>query len=432
MSNTVIKVQGLSKRYRIGLREKRADTFVGQLGQLLRAPLDNFRQLRNLSRFQHEDESVFWALRDVEFEVQQGEVLGIIGHNGAGKSTLLKILSRITEPSSGEVRLRGRVSALLEVGTGFHPELTGRENIFMNGTILGMTRREIDAKLDEIVDFSGVEKYIDTPVKFYSSGMRVRLGFAVAAHLEPEILIIDEVLAVGDAEFQKKCLGKMEDVAKEGRTVLFVSHNMMAVRNLCKKGLVLRHGELRYSGEAGAAIDFYLKEYSDIQRCLKYTPEEAPGNQEARFLRAEVLPAPGKDWPLYEGDSLCLEFDFLYTGKDQTNLDITFHLMDEYGNVVFVGSTGYSEQQYFDTGVIQARCIIPPDLMHQGTFNIHRLLLVRNRGVIVYSVSDPISFELLPAPTEQLGWMGKKEGVVNPKLNWQLSHDPRHEAISAS
>lgn len=430
--SSVIQVHNLSKRYRIGLRENRPDTFLGQIGGILRAPFDNLRRLRSMSKFGADDDSIFWALKDINFEVQQGEVLGIIGHNGAGKSTLLKILSRITEPTTGEVRLKGRVSALLEVGTGFHPELTGRENIFMNGTILGMTRREIYAKLDEIVDFSGVEKYLDTPVKFYSSGMKVRLGFAVAAHLEPEILIIDEVLAVGDAEFQKKCLGKMEDVASQGRTVLFVSHNMMAVRNLCRNGLVLKNGDLRFVGRADEAIDFYLKEYADVQRCLQYTPDKAPGNQEAKFLRAEVLPAPGNDWPFYEGDSLCLEFEFLYTGKDQTNLDITFHLMDEYGNLVFVGSTGYSEQQYFDTGVIKARCIIPPDLMHQGTFNIHKLLLVRNRGVIVYSVSNPISFELLPAPTEQLGWMGKKEGVVNPKLNWQLSHDPRNETISAS
>jgi lipopolysaccharide transport system ATP-binding protein len=230
--SSVIQVQNLSKRYRIGLRENRPDTFLGQIGGILRAPFDNLRRLRSMSKFGADDDSIFWALKDINFEVQQGEVLGIIGHNGAGKSTLLKILSRITEPTTGEVRLKGRVSALLEVGTGFHPELTGRENIFMNGTILGMTRREINTKLDEIVDFSGVEKYLDTPVKFYSSGMKVRLGFAVAAHLEPEILIIDEVLAVGDAEFQRKCLGKMEDVASQGRTVLFVSHDMGAMSNL--------------------------------------------------------------------------------------------------------------------------------------------------------------------------------------------------------
>jgi ABC-type polysaccharide/polyol phosphate transport system ATPase subunit len=229
----VIEVKGLTKKYRIGRADKKSDTMMGALLEGLKSPLRNLRQIQSLTRLNEVGDDINWALRDVSFEVKEGEVLGIIGHNGAGKSTLLKILSQITEPSAGEVILRGRVAALLEVGTGFHPELTGRENIYMNGTILGMRKREIDRKLDEMIEFSGVEKYLDTPVKFYSSGMRVRLGFSVAAHLEPEILIIDEVLAVGDAEFQKKCLGKMEDVAGHGRTVLFVSHNMTAVQNLC-------------------------------------------------------------------------------------------------------------------------------------------------------------------------------------------------------
>lgn len=255
----VIEVRGLSKRYRIGLKEKRHETLVGQIGSILRAPLDNFRKLRDLSRFGDDDESVFWALKDINFDVQQGDVLGIIGHNGAGKSTLLKILSRITEPTSGEIRVKGRISALLEVGTGFHPELTGRENIYMNGTILGMTKKEIDRKLDEIVDFSGVEKYIDTPVKFYSSGMKVRLGFAVAAHLEPEILIIDEVLAVGDAEFQRKCLGKMEDVAQNnGRTILFVSHDLAAVSALCSNSILLSNSKIVKFGNTNSVIQDYI------------------------------------------------------------------------------------------------------------------------------------------------------------------------------
>jgi len=225
MKDIAICVDKLSKRYRIGARQKREATLRKRLGNMLASP---FEYLRASLRPPTEDETL-WALRDVSFEVQHGEVLGIIGRNGAGKSTLLKILSRITEPTSGTAALYGRVGSLLEVGTGFHPELTGRENIYMNGAILGMRRAEIDAKFDEIVDFAGVEKFIDTPVKRYSSGMYVRLGFAVAAHLEPEILIVDEVLAVGDAEFQKKCLGKMGEVAKGGRTVLFVSHNMASV-----------------------------------------------------------------------------------------------------------------------------------------------------------------------------------------------------------
>ncbi len=260
MSETVIKVQNLSKRYRIGLKENQAETLAGQIGNIMKSPWGNFKRLRQLNRFGVEDESVFWALKDVNFEVKQGEVLGIIGKNGAGKSTLLKILSQIAEPTSGRIEIHGRVASLLEVGTGFHPELSGRDNIYMNGTILGMTRREIDSKLDEIIDFSGVEKFVDTPVKFYSSGMKVRLGFSVAAHLEPEILIIDEVLAVGDFEFQKKCLGKMEDVAGQGRTVIFVSHNMEAVRSLCSKAVYLNSGSLSFNGEVNKAINNYLQE----------------------------------------------------------------------------------------------------------------------------------------------------------------------------
>ncbi|MDN3204701.1 ABC transporter ATP-binding protein [Algoriphagus sediminis] len=255
----VIQVWNLSKRYRLGLREKQSETLVGQISQIIRSPFDNLKRLRDLNRFQSEDESVFWALKEVSFEVKEGEVLGIIGKNGAGKSTLLKILSQITDPTSGKIEIYGRVASLLEVGTGFHPELSGRENIYMNGTILGMTRREIDSKLDEIIDFSGVEKFIDTPVKFYSSGMKVRLGFSVASHLDPEILIIDEVLAVGDYEFQKKCLGKMEDVSKnQGRTVLFVSHNMAAVQNLCSRTLFLEQGKVIANGETNEIVSTYL------------------------------------------------------------------------------------------------------------------------------------------------------------------------------
>ncbi|EAZ82447.1 ABC transporter ATP-binding protein [Algoriphagus machipongonensis] len=258
MSNTVIRVEDLSKRYRLGLKEKQADTLAGQVANLIKSPWQNLKRLRALNKFGVEDESVFWALKDINFEVMEGEVLGIIGKNGAGKSTLLKILSQITDPTSGKIEIRGRVASLLEVGTGFHPELSGRENIYMNGTILGMTRKEIDSKLDEIIDFSGVEKFIDTPVKFYSSGMKVRLGFSVAAHLEPEILIIDEVLAVGDYEFQKKCLGKMEDVAGQGRTVLFVSHNMGAIQNLTKNSILLESGKIKLRDSTRNVVDAYI------------------------------------------------------------------------------------------------------------------------------------------------------------------------------
>lgn len=267
MSNVAIHVEQLGKAYRIGLKEQRADTLGAALANWARAPLQNFRQLRNLSRLHAGSlgPDVFWALRDVQFTVNHGEVLGVIGKNGAGKSTLLKILAQITPPTTGRIDLHGRVASLLEVGTGFNPELTGRENIYLNGTILGMTRREIDRKFEEIVDFSGVSAFIDTPVKRFSSGMKVRLAFAVAANLEPEILIIDEVLAVGDADFQQKCLGKMQDVSrKEGRTVLFVSHDMGAVASLCPNSLLLENGQITQSGETSRVVQAYLANRSSM------------------------------------------------------------------------------------------------------------------------------------------------------------------------
>lgn len=256
MSDWAIRVEDVSKRYFLGAAEKAPTTFVEAVGGLFAAPWRRFRELSQADAVDRE----FWALRHVSFEVREGDVIGIVGHNGAGKSTLLKILSRITEPTTGTIRLRGRVASLLEVGTGFHPELTGRENIYLNGSILGMTRREIAAKFDAIVDFSGVETFLDTPFKRYSSGMGVRLAFAVAAHLDPEILIVDEVLAVGDAQFQKKCLGKMSEVAGSGRTVLFVSHNLSAVENFCTRGILLRQGELILDGSSGDIVDRYLAE----------------------------------------------------------------------------------------------------------------------------------------------------------------------------
>ena len=284
MSRPAILVDGVSKLYRIGLREARSDTLVGAILSWARTPLTNYRRLRNLTSFRDPatEPDVIWALRDISFRVEEGEILGIIGRNGAGKSTLLKVLSRITEPTSGYAEMWGRVSSLLEVGTGFHPELTGRENVYLNGTILGMTKREIDDKFDEIVDFSGVERFIDTPVKRYSSGMNVRLAFSVAAHLEPEILLVDEVLAVGDLQFQRKCLGRMDAVAKEGRTVLFVSHNLAAIERLCQRALVLNDGAIYHDGPVQEAIAAYVdltreayeetKDLKEVERARGLTP----------------------------------------------------------------------------------------------------------------------------------------------------------------
>lgn len=255
----IIEVSNLSKVYRLGLKEEKVDSLSKKIIQAVTAPIRNFSNIRKLGDSITSQSSLFHALSQVNFSVSQGQVLGIIGRNGAGKSTLLKILSSITEPTSGTIKIQGRVASLLEVGTGFHPELSGRDNIYMNGTILGMTRKEIDQRLDEIVDFSGIEKFLDTAVKFYSSGMKVRLGFAVAAHLEPEILIIDEVLAVGDFEFQRKCLSKMENVSKnEGRTVIFVSHQLDAVKALCPQTLFLENGKVKNLGETQSILEEYL------------------------------------------------------------------------------------------------------------------------------------------------------------------------------
>ena len=262
MQTLAIKVSGLGKAYRIGVKQQKQDTLSGAIVAALKAPFKNFRRIARLKNFEGNtlQADIFWANRHLDFEVYKGEVLGIIGKNGAGKSTLLKLLSRITQPTEGRIEIHGNVASLLEVGTGFNPDLTGRENIYLNGTILGLTRKEIDLRYNDIVAFSGIEKFIETPVKRYSSGMKVRLAFAVAAHLDPEILIIDEVLAVGDAEFQKKCLGKMQEVAgKTGRTVLFVSHDMAAVKNLCTRAILLQQGQITCEGHPADVVDFYLR-----------------------------------------------------------------------------------------------------------------------------------------------------------------------------
>ncbi len=259
MGDWAIKVDNVSKLYRLGVREKKPDTLFETITNIAKAPVNNFKRLWKQSHFKDlTEENIFWALKDVSFEIKKGEAFGIIGHNGAGKSTLLKILSRITEPTFGEARVMGRISSLLEVGTGFHPELSGRDNIYMNGTILGMTKKEIDRKLDQIIHFSGVEKHIDSLLKFYSSGMKVRLGFAVAAYMEQEIIIVDEVLAVGDAEFQKKCLGTMENVSSQGRTILFVSHDLGAVQSLCSRSILLRNGQFVSGGDTKDIVREYL------------------------------------------------------------------------------------------------------------------------------------------------------------------------------
>ncbi len=318
MSDIAIQVENLSKRYRLGRRE-RYRALRDTISDVFTAPL---RMIRG--KKEENEKELFWAIRDVSFDIRQGEAVGIIGRNGAGKSTLLKVLSRITAPTEGSALIRGRVGSLLEVGTGFHPELSGRENIFLNGAILGMRKAEITRKFDEIVAFAEVEKFLDTPVKRYSSGMYVRLAFAVAAHLEPEIMLVDEVLAVGDAAFQKKCLGKMGDVAREGRTVLFVSHNMAAVGNLCQRGVVLGGGQVQFIGSQGDAIAHYLRGISEHTGSLRDRTDRR-GSGEIRVVGMELRDNEGRF------------IDFAQSGQD-VNLHLQYEAKPGQNlNNVFVG-----------------------------------------------------------------------------------------------
>jgi lipopolysaccharide transport system ATP-binding protein len=341
MPAPIITVDGLSKAYRIGLKDQIPDTLASALVGAVKSPIKKYRQLRRLNTYgRNGDEAAdtIWALRDVSFEVQEGEVLGVIGRNGAGKSTLLKIISRITEPTAGRAVLRGRVSSLLEVGTGFHPELTGRDNIYMNGTILGMSKREIDAKFDEIVDFSGVEKFLDTPTKRYSSGMTVRLAFAVAAHLEPEILIVDEVLAVGDAEFQKKCMGKMQDVAKGGRTVLFVSHNIAAVEAMCTNGVYLKSGTVVQSGNILGIISRYRDDIETATLASICNRTDREGDGSIRLTEVNVKSRGGNCGPIRTGDDIDIQVHFTAAAA-QRQVEISLGLFTSSGQrISWLGS----------------------------------------------------------------------------------------------
>jgi len=331
MSDTVISVENLSKQYHLGVIS--TGTFYGDIKRRWarkRGMPDPYLKIGEAD-YGNRDGETIWALRDIDFDVKRGEALGIIGRNGAGKSTLLKILSQVTAPTSGVVRVKGRIASLLEVGTGFHPELTGRENIYLNGAIMGMTSAEVQGKFDEIVDFSGVEQFIDTPVKRYSSGMYVRLAFAVAAHLEPDILVVDEVLAVGDAEFQKKCLGKMQDVAGEGRTVLFVSHNMAVIQNLCKRSILLESGYIRLDGETSSSVSRYL---SVDQSHNVFSPDRNRriGDQTTKIETFTVWPNPPRT-----GKSVEFIFGISKpsTGNTHENIDLAVAVLSQQDSPIF-------------------------------------------------------------------------------------------------
>ncbi len=412
MSNTIIKVENISKRYRLGLKEKKADTFAQQMVNALKYPIDNFRRIQNLGKFGAEEDGVHWALKDVSFEVKQGDVLGIIGKNGAGKSTLLKILSKITEPTSGRIEVNGRIAALLEVGTGFHPELSGRDNIYMNGTILGMSRREIDRKLEEIIDFSGVEKFIDTPIKFYSSGMKVRLGFSVAAHLEPEILVIDEVLAVGDYEFQKKCLGKMEQVSKgDGRTILFVSHNMAAVKSLCNKSLILKDGSDEDFGDTDLIVKNYLSNKINTTRQITWDPTDS--NHE--FIIPIELSLECKNDLITVNDSFNLVFEIENKLKE-ASLNISLVISTQDDIVVF---NSISKPYLSKSGRIKYSCEIPGNFLNDGIYTL-RILIVKDNRQALIDLQSVMSFEIMDSKRE-IEWYGKWIGVVRPDLTWEIT-----------
>lgn len=365
----------------------------------------------------------FWALGNVSFEINQGDSVGIIGRNGAGKSTLLKILSRITEPTSGKVTIRGRVASLLEVGTGFHPELTGRENIFLNGAILGMNRAEIQKKFDEIVAFAEVERFLDTPVKRYSSGMYVRLAFAVAAHLEPEILIVDEVLAVGDAQFQKKCLGKMGDVSdKEGRTVIFVSHNMAAIRALCKKAFLLQAGELAFAGEVEEGVSQYLsaedQKFSFEQ--VWDDIETAPGNEIVRLRRICLVP---QDTTSNDQISIRTPFNIeleYWCLKKDICLSLSMHIVTQEEVIAFATTTWQEPEWHgkpFKRGLYRSACRIPGDFLNIGPYKI-RIFFVENGTQVICRMDDVLLFELGDSLHDRCDWHGKWDGVVRPNLKW--------------
>lgn len=428
MVNYSIQVNRISKRYRIGLEQQVPDTFVGAFSEWISRPIKNYRRLRKLTQFEdrkpNEQENIIWALRDISFNVKPGEVIGVIGKNGAGKSTLLKVLSRITHPTSGQIELLGRISSLLEVGTGFHPELTGRENIYLNGTILGMTKAEIDFRFEEIVEFSGVKRFIDTPVKFYSSGMRVRLAFSVAAHLEPEILLIDEVLSVGDAAFQKKSLGKMEEVSKEGRTVIFVSHNMGAVRALCSRGLLLENGTLIKDGDVDQVINYYLsnKDVSTAGR-LDWTEADAPQDKELILLGIELFSETGEvrtTFHIDEGFEIRVHYKII---EEIRNLRLYLRLKTTMGETVFATYEDTSIREGFNwkPGKYTAICKIPPNLLNNLTYRI--LIGFDSPGYkVLIPGKEYLEVEIIDTSDGYRYSQGAYDGPIRPALKWDVEN----------
>ena len=414
-----LKAENISKQYRLGqVGTGSLSHDLNRFWHQIRGKEDPYLKIGDSNdRTQKGNSDYVWSLRDIDFEIEQGDAVGIIGRNGAGKSTLLKLLSKVTKPTTGKILTNGRIASLLEVGTGFHPEMTGRENVFLNGAILGMTRKEITRKFDEIVDFSGVERYIDTPVKRYSSGMYVRLAFAVAANLESEILIVDEVLAVGDAEFQKKCLGKMGDVSKgEGRTVLFVSHNMTAVKELCSKGILLNQGLLNYQGDIANTIFEYQKS-SQIQSSYLHSGslDSALGNENIRILEFYVKPLNDGFLDIDSGMKVKLRF---YNFQENINLDTTFELRTYEESVVFHTGVLISTQNDSKKGEYTVEFEIPKNLLNAGNYYF-KLIFGMDQKVALFIANEIVGFEV---ENVKIGSnITTLPGIIRPNFDYKVS-----------
>lgn len=424
MSDIVIKAENISKAYQIG--QIGTGTISRDLERFwmtrVRGKEDPFLKIGETNnRSTSGNSDIVWSLKDINFEIHQGDAVGIIGRNGAGKSTLLKLLSRVTGPTSGQIKVKGRIASLLEVGTGFHPELSGRENIYLNGAILGMRKKEITRKLDEIIDFSGVERYVDTPVKRYSSGMYVRLAFAVAAHLESEILIVDEVLAVGDAEFQKKCLGKMGDISKgEGRTVLFVSHNMAAVKSLCSRAIVLENGMIKVDDMVDKAVSYYLSSESNSMNRRVF---ESKYDREHFKLNEISVKNPGKsdEDPISENEDIILSTHFFLKDPKADRYHITYHLYNEMGEPMFSFSHADEGSASLHTGLNHLECVFPRSFFQPGQYFLS-FYCIQDRRSAVFIEKDILSFTVVDAGRELGVYMGKEPGFIRPKFNWKNSH----------
>lgn len=426
MSDTVIKVEGLGKLYKLG--EIGTGTLSHDLNRWwarVRGKEDPFAKIGDSKNtFSENGKDYIWALKDINFEVKQGQVLGIIGRNGAGKTTLLKILSKITTPTTGKIKLKGRIASLLEVGTGFHNELTGRENIYLNGAILGMTSNEIKNKFDQIVDFAGLESHIDTPVKRYSDGMYVRLAFAIAAHLEPEILIIDEVLAVGDLEFQKKCLGKMQDVSKtDGRTIFFVSHQMDAIRRLCKNVAVLDSGALTFFGDTDEGLGFYLKGNSGSTASYTFSEDKAPGNDSVRLLEVKVINEQNENAETHDirkKIGIVMKYRVL---KDQSVFTHGINLFNREGIHVLSSHDRKTDlnKTVFNKGVYRMIAWIPANFLAEGTYSVSAAIMSYNPFYIHFHERDIVSFtvvDTIEGDSARGNYGGMFPGVTRPLLEW--------------